>query len=283
MTNNDSLANQISDILDVSLNQAKKWIKLMTAEQLINMTSAVDAEDVESMQAVIDDIQEAEDKPEMTLTEIRKEINRLGKDNLKNNETHDDVWPLIAGMSKSDWKMIWPALDKQVLMSLLSEALDEPQDDVSADDAETILSYAKDQLQEHMIYEGQIVQVVIPHGPHKTVGIRTHTGVRMVSRHDLTQLHEHVMGMTSMPSLARIQALAGVTVAPKNDHNVNMHVIPHVSQQDNKMTKLYAQIQTKQAELCALMGETPLDLTQIGLVCKHLQHLLQCMCECAGE
>jgi hypothetical protein len=278
MSNNDQLANQISEILDVSVNQAKKWINLMTAEQLINMTSAADAEDADSMQSVIDEVHEEQHVPDMTLTEIRKEINKLGKQNLKNNETHDDVWPLIAGLSKSEWKMIWPAVDKPVLQSLLSEVLDEPQDDVSSEDADSILSYAKDQLQEHMIYEGQVVQVVIPQGPHRTVGIRTPTGVRMVHRRHLHQLHEHVMGMTAMPSLARIQALAGVDPPSSPSHTVQVNVT--AASTNSRITKLYAQLCVKQSELQDLMCDTALDTTQIALVCKHMQHLLQCICDC---
>lgn len=281
MAQND-LAKQISEILDMSINQAQKHVDQMDAEQLINAESAVDAEDVESLQLVIDELDAAEDeKPDMTLTEIRKEINRLGKENLKQNETHDDVWPLIAKLSKQDWRMIWPAIDEQVLISLLSEALEEDQDSVSAQDADTIHAHAQDQLQEQMIYEGQVVQVVIPHGPHHTVGIRTQQGITMVKRSQLTQLHEHVLGMTAMPTLARMQELAGLQPEPMQSENrIHIPGVGTVSSEHmpRKIRLIWRELQDKIQELNTLIQAEPMDYTHMDLVCKHVQYLMNTLC-----
>ena len=282
MANNDQLAKNMSEILDVSINQAKKWIDAMDAEQLINATSAVDAEDLDSLQDVIDRVQTDAQEPDMTLSEIRKEINRLGKQNLEQNETHDDVWPLIARLSTSDWKMIWPSIHEDILISLLSEALDEEQDGVSGADADTIHAYAQDQLQEHMVYQGQIVEVVIPRGPHQTVGIRTPKGITMVHRHQLTQLHEHVLGMTAMPNLARMQALAGISTPEVTEAEHRIHV-PGVGtitsdMMPTKIRRQWQDVQRKVSELDYLISAEPMDITQVDLVCKHLKHLTTQLC-----
>lgn len=281
MANND-LARNISEILDISLNQAQKHVDAMDAEQLINAESAVDAEDSESLQLVIDELtSDKGTQPEMTLSETRKEINRLGKQNLKNNETHDDVWPLIAKLSKQDWRMIWPAIDEQVLMSLLSEALDEEQDSVSGEDADTIHAYAQDQLQEHMIYQGQIVEVVIPRGPHKTVGIRTTQGITMVNRSQLTNLNEHVLGMTAMPSLARIQELAGLAAeAVSPEDRIHVPGVGTVASEHmpRKIQLIWRELQGKMQEMDQLVKADPQDYTHMDLVCKHLQYLLTTLC-----
>ena len=281
MANND-LARKISEILEVSLNQAQKYTDVMDAEQLINAESAVDAEDATSLQQVIDELEsESDAETDMTLTEVRKEINRLGKQNLKQNETHDDVWPLIANLSKADWRMIWPAIDDQVLISLLSEALDEDQDSVSAADADTIHAYAQDQLQEHMMYQGQIVEVVIPKGPRNTVGIRTSQGISMVNRTELTNLNEHVLGMTAMPSLARIQELAGVPQAHVTE--ADRIVIPGVGtitseMMPRKIRRMWEDLEPKLQELHDLIHAEPLDYTHVNLVCAHVKYLMDSLC-----
>ena len=281
MANND-LARKISEILDVSLNQAQKYMDQMDAEQLINAESAVDAEDASSLQSVIDELEsESDAEPDMTLTEVRKEINRLGKQNLQRDETHDDVWPLIAKLSRADWRMIWPAIDESVLVSLLSEALDEEQDSVSAADADTIHAYAQDQLQEHMMWQGQIVEVVIPKGPRNTVGIRTQEGISMVNRTELTNLNEHVLGMTAMPSLARIQELAGMTsTAVAEADRIHIPGVGTISQDmmPRKIRRMWSDLEPKLQELDQLIKSEPMDYTHVNLVCAHVKYLMDSLC-----
>jgi hypothetical protein len=210
MAMND-LAKNVADALDISVSEAAKKIDQMSAEQVINLESAVDAEDQDAIQSVWDETEDDDAEPtSMTVPEIKAEIQRTGKRNLETEQPMDNVWELIGKLGESDWKLMWPALDDQILMSLLSEITDEDVDSVSAEDAKSIYEYAKQMLTEHVIYQGAIVEVAIARGPNNTIGIRTPKGITMVSKNETSKLDEHVLGMTQMPALSRMLELAGM-------------------------------------------------------------------------
>jgi len=210
MAMND-LAKSVADALDVSVSEAAKKIDQMSAEQVINLESAVDAEDHDAIQSVWDETENGDDETtSMTVPEIKAEIQRRGKRNLEKEQPMDNVWELIGKLEESDWKLMWPALDDQILMSLLSEITEEDVDSVSAEDAKSIYEYAKQMLTEHVIYQGAIVEVAIARGPNNTIGIRTPKGITMVSKNETSKLDEHVLGMTQMPALSRMLELAGM-------------------------------------------------------------------------
>ena len=62
------------------------------------------------------------------------------------------------------------------------------------------------------LYEGQQVEVIVPRGPNKTVGIILHGATKMVSERRLSKIEEHVMGgIQSLNPLNRMMQLAGIS------------------------------------------------------------------------
>ena len=214
MAENNNLSKQVADLLDVSVSDAAKKIKNLSAEDLINLESAVDAEDMDAIHEIWDADQDEDgddSQEQMNTTQIKSEIQRLGKKNLETDQPMDSVWELIGKLSESDWKLMWPAIDQAILKKLVHEVNDEDVDKVSAPDAQSIYDYAQDLLSEHVIYQNAIVEVAIPRGPNNTIGIRTNRGITMVNKKDTQQLDEHVLGMTQMPTISRMLELAGVS------------------------------------------------------------------------
>lgn len=281
MAQND-LAKKISEIMNISMADALEQVGAMDVEQMINAQSAVDAEDKSALESVLQELETEESEAPQNITQIKSEIERLGKQNLKNNETMDDVWPLIGSLSYNDWKLMWPAIDQDILISLLSEATDEEQDSVSGDDAKTIHDYAQEMLREHVVYQGQIVEVALPRGPNNTIGIRTSTGIQMVSKTQVTNINEHVLGMTAMPSLARMMELAGMPSAEPTleDRIVVKGGAGSISKEmmPVKLKRYTQELSKKLEELQSILADDTVDYEAADMVCKHAQYILNNIC-----
>ncbi len=74
-----------------------------------------------------------------------------------------------------------------------------------------------------------MVEVTIPQAPDNLVGISQHDHMIWVPRRQLQSLTEHVLGMTQMPSIARMKALAGITA--ESDQKPIMHVVAQLPPQ----------------------------------------------------
>lgn len=206
------LASQTASLVSRSRADVGRQIAALDAESVINLKVAVDGKDKTLALSILDQTAPAEPAT-LNPREAVREINRVGKTNLEKSEPMDRVWELIGTMKPGDWKLAWPAIDQQILIALYNEATDSDTDSVSGDQSQEIFDYARQFVTEHAIYQGQLVEVCVPRGPHNTVGIRLNGSVEMVSRGDLTTLDEHVLGMTAMPSLGRIKQLAGIGAA----------------------------------------------------------------------
>lgn len=208
MANND-LASEVSKLLDRSRADVSGKLEALPAEDVINLKVATDDKDRDLAASILDQTS----APEKKITDPRaalKEINRLGKSNLKRQEPMDAVWELIGEMKPDDWRMGWPTVDEEILIALYNEIGDSETDSVSGEQSQEIYTYAREFVTEHMMYQGQLVEVVVPRGPQGTVGILLNGHLQMVTRKELSMLGEHVLGMTAMPSLGRIKQLAGI-------------------------------------------------------------------------
>lgn len=212
MAKND-LASLITALLDRSRADVNSRLSQLDADQIINLKLAVDDQDKELAASILDQTE----KPQTSDLDPRqslREINRLGRKNLEQNQPMDGVWELIGTMKKDDWRLSWPAIDENIMMALYNEAADEETDSISADQSNTIYNYARQFVSEHVIYQNQLVEVRIQKGPHNTVGIVLNGKLTMVDKKEITHLDEHVMGMTAMPTLGRIKQLAGIAHDP---------------------------------------------------------------------
>jgi len=60
-------------------------------------------------------------------------------------------------------------------------------------------------------YDGKKATVKISNGPGSTVGIMIGGRLEMVERKDIKKINEHVLGMSVIPDIKRMQELAGIT------------------------------------------------------------------------
>ena len=215
------LASQVADLVGRSRSNVSRQLNALDAESVINLKVALDKKDKALALSILDQTP-GEAASVLSPRESVREVNRVGKNNLSNQEPMDRVWELIGSMKTDHWKLAWPAIDQQILIALYNEATDSDTDSVSGQQSQEIYDYAREFVTEHAIYQGQLVEVCVPRGPHNTVGIMINGSLEMVSREDLTMLDEHVMGMTAMPSLGRIKQLAGL-VNPMVIHTAPAH------------------------------------------------------------
>lgn len=206
------LAAQISKLVNRSRADVAKSVAALDAEQLINIKVALDQKQSDNVMRILDQ------KPPPSIQQLDpretlREINKIGRNHLKNQEPMDRVWELIGHLKSNDWDLVWPAIDRDILIALYFEVSDQETDSISKEQSAEIYNYARQFVSEHAIYQGNLVEVTIPRGPNNTVGIKLNGVVSMVERSQLKHLDEHVMGMTAMPSLGRIQQLAGIPFA----------------------------------------------------------------------
>lgn len=258
MAKND-LASLVTDLLDRSRADVNSRLRELDADQIINLKLAVDDEDQELAASILD--QTAKPEPsELDPRQSLKEINRLGKKNLEQNQPMDGVWELIGGMKRDDWRITWPAIDENIMIALYNEAEDEDTDSVSAEQSNTIYDYARQFVSEHVIYQNQLVEVRIQRGPHNTVGIVLNGKLKMVDKKEITHLDEHVMGMTAMPTLGRIKQLAGLA----HDPVATRHSAPFEEFSEQKISEAPEHVQRhldafldQVSQLKSLLGDNP--------------------------
>lgn len=270
----NELAKAVSEILDMSIADARSTIESLDTEQLINLESALDADDIDAVEEIFQEAHAEQEEeqdaevPEMDdVTKIKSEIQRLGKQSLETGTSMDAVWKLIAQLKETDWRLMWPSIDQDILISLLSEATDEEADSVRGSDAPKIYQYAKELVKEHRIYQGEIVEVTLAHGPNGTVGIRTSRGLKMVSNSELGALNEQVLGMTQMPSIHRVRELAGL---PPSASTAPV-VVPSAQVQVPACDVDLSSLANKLTEIQQALEQG--DRQGAGLAARHLAHL----------
>lgn len=217
----NKLAKSVSDLVDRSMSDVISTMDDLDADALINLKSAVDADDADMAASILDQVAPPV-KKKINARDTLSEINRVGKKNLEQGDPLDKIWELIGDLKSEDWQMIWPAVREEIMIALYMEATDEETDSISADQSEEIYDYAKGFITEnYVIYKNEICEVVIPRGPHNTLGVSYMGKTKMVNKSDVAKLDEHVMGVTAMPALGRMLELAGmppvVQEAPESD------------------------------------------------------------------
>lgn len=219
------LQNQILDLVGGNLTQITQAMELLDADAMINLTSAVEDQDLDVIKEILASAQNSDqaEMPTLTTSQMMKEINHVGKRLIKQQQDLDPVWSLISQISKNDWNLIWPAIQEPILKQLYKEQKDQDVEEVSRQVAQEIWQHAqKFVTEQHVLYKGQICEIQIPRGPDHTLGIRYQGKLIMVSRQDVHRLDEQVLGMTGMPHLGRMLELAGV------DTQVRQPAPPHV-------------------------------------------------------
>lgn len=206
----NDLAQQIADLTDRTVSSINHSIKQMDADQLINVTAAVDDADTDTVIDLLDQTQQLASR-DLTPREALLELNKLGRRALKNKDPMDPLWDIISVQRESDWRTMWPAVKEDIMLALYQEATDEDASTISADMADEIYEYGQSFLKESMVvWNHQLYEVTVQRGPNHTVGIWDGAQTRMVSRSELTPVMEHVLGMTGMPQLGRMRELAGI-------------------------------------------------------------------------
>ena len=223
--NTQELAQKTADLMDLSVAEIHDLLDLMDVDQIINLTAAVQDPDADTIQQILDGVTSTDTESEAdSMPEIKQELQREGRKKLKAGEDLTQLWPLIGKLSAEDWKMVWPSLDEEILQQLYQEATQKTTDNISAADAQMLHDYSISFIAESMvIYENEWWQVQVPQAPDNLVGISQHDHLIWVPRHQLQPLTEHVMGMTQMPSLARMKELAGI------QHHAHDTFTPHVA------------------------------------------------------
>ena len=153
-----------------------------------------------------------ESAPQDRLDKIKSDIQDISA---KNNTDEDEKIDLIMGKIKEiksaeDLRLIWPSIDAEIKKSILSASDTEnvPEDGQPA----KVLAWVQKNIMERVIYRNTIVEMRIPHGPNNTVGVWFNNRLAMVPRREIKAINEHAMTMVAMPSLVRIQQLAGLNV-----------------------------------------------------------------------
>ncbi len=227
--NTQELAQKTADLMDLSVAEIHDLLDNMDVDQIINLTAAVQDEDADTIQQILDGVTLTDTESESdSMPEIKAELQREGRKLLKAEKDLTSLWPLIGKLSAEEWKMVWPSLDEEILQQLYLEATQKTTDNISASDAQMLHDYSISFIAESMvIYENEWWQVQVPQAPDNLVGICQQDHLIWVPRHQLQPLTEHVMGMTQMPSLARMKALAGIhtdthttLTAPIGTHHV---------------------------------------------------------------
>jgi hypothetical protein len=210
--NTQELAQKTAELTDRSTAEIQHMLDHMDADQIINLTIAVQEADTDVIEDVLQGVDAHDPELEhLSVPEIRGRIQSMGRKMIKQGDHMHDVWPLIGKLKAEDWKMMWPSVDEEILNSLYKEATNQDVDQIHAADAVRIHDHAISYVAESMVlYENEWWQVLVPQAPDNLVGICQQHHVIWVPRHDLQPLHEHVLGMTQMPSLARMKQLAGV-------------------------------------------------------------------------
>lgn len=219
------IVSQLSDKSQFSPKEIRNRLQLLSASELINVTSAAAKGNFPAALAILSQVGSSEQTP--SLEAVRQKLHKLERNkNLGASSKIKNMFSLIADLSSKDWLVIWPTLKPETIKSLYASATGKKSAEAGKEQATAILQHAKDTLMEKVIYQNQIVEVKIAHGPDNTVGIILDEKLTMVPASQCSALNEHVLGMTHMPSLARMLALAGVDTLPTTTETVREDKLP---------------------------------------------------------
>ena len=121
------LASQVADLVGRSRSNVSRQLNALDAESVINLKVALDKKDKALALSILDQTP-GEAASVLSPREAVREVNRVGKNNLSNQEPMDRVWELIGSMKTDHWKLAWPAIDQQILIALYNEATDSDTD-----------------------------------------------------------------------------------------------------------------------------------------------------------
>lgn len=215
----------LSQKTQFSIKQIKGIVSELSADALVNLKSAVDKGDIATARALLTSV--SAEPVIASVDTIKQKLQALQRNKqLGMRSKINQMVNLISDLTDENWELIWPTLDQKLLASLWHQTSNRKTDTVSQKQASEILKYARKKLMEKMIYQDQIVEVKIPRGPNDTIGIVLDQKLTMVPRGECSPLHEHVLGMTGMPSLARMLMLAGVDTLPEAETTVRENKLP---------------------------------------------------------
>lgn len=219
------MLKQLAKHSDYSTKQLKKLLAAIPAATLINLKTAVDAGDMGQAKEILGTIKA--EPGDTNLERVKTKLQSLERDKSIGTRTKvSKMMSLISELTPDDWLLVWPTLKQATLKTLWHQTSKQPAAVVGRKQADQILRHAKETLMEKLIYQNQIVEVQVPHGPNGTVGILLDHKLTMVPRSECKELNEHVLGMTGMPSLARMLMLAGVDTLPEAQDTVGQEHLP---------------------------------------------------------
>jgi len=207
--------DRIKDMLGLDRDEASDRLEALDSDDLIDLTDAVTKGDKDRAKRIMDIEQTEEDE------DSRKDINPLFGPDTHNVE--DDTE------------------DKE----------EEPKASTGRrrKEKESDESGAAFDIGDKVTMGKKSGVVEIPRGPSNTVGVRMDGRLHMVDRNKLSRLDEHVIGMTGIPDIARMQMLAGIApsssatvidVTPAEEHGSDLSDSARVA--DEALTALEREI-----------------------------------------
>ena len=206
-----NIINAICNLTNKSSDQVHAMIKQLDADEYINLVAAVDKDDLHLVNTILSKVENTESVKKLKVDQTKKRITQI----LKNKKMDWDdkkqrLFSLIKNLKNSDWKLIWPTINKKSLRQLYKFATNKSVREVTNTEANELWTWTKDNIMEQVIYQNQIVEVKIEKGPNGTVGILLDSEIKMVPKNEIKLINENVLGMIGMPSLVRIRQLAGM-------------------------------------------------------------------------
>jgi hypothetical protein len=224
--------NSIADVVRIlskasrfSPKQVKQAVDDLPADQLINLVASVEKQNIKQALQLLQFTNMGSKKT--TLEDVQDKLHSLEKDSKLGQRTRiRQILSIVGSLSDQDWELTWPTLDPKTMQGLYHHVSNQKTENVTKSQAQTILHHAKEEFMEQVIYKDQIVEVRVPRGPNNTVGIILDHKLTMVPRADCGPINEQVMGMTQMPSLARMLTLAGVDTLPEASDGIREDKLP---------------------------------------------------------
>jgi hypothetical protein len=220
---NHNIVRALSDFTSKSINEIQDLINVLDADGYINLVAAIDQDDQDLVNDILDQAREKLE-PEQDQLDSVIDIKRRIRDAMRNrsrpqSQNDDIVLGEISKLKKSDWNLIWPDLDRDELCRLYLQVDAKPIKSWGATPAVKLWKWTQDNILETVLYQGQLVEMKISHGPANTVGIMWGDQLKMVPRDHIAHLQERVIGLSAMPSLSRVKTLAGIVSEPLGDRS----------------------------------------------------------------